>query len=206
MVDKGRVSGMGRWTQQQVAEALTLASATSIREASRRTGVPLATLHRWCRAAGVRRAETVRDGGTGRGETGRVGENLAVMGEQVRSRAVAAATEKVTEALADRLLRLADRLYAMADRATTKVELAIADPDELPPGRQPLPRDRDGAAWGRFLVGVLAQAIEKAQLLAGRPTERSEVLSGDQARRAIAERIACLAAAEGAGGDHQQPH
>lgn len=195
----------GRWTQEQIAEALTLASVTSIREASRRTGVPLATLHRWCRAAGVRPAGTVRDE-TVRDGTERVGRNLAAMGEEVRSRAVSAAAEKVTEAIADRLLRLADRLYTVADRATTKVELAIADTDELPPGRQPLPRDRDGAAWGRFLVGVLAQCLEKGQLLVGKPTERSEVLTADVARERIAGQLARLSAAGGEAGRPSQPH
>jgi len=128
------------------------------------------------------------------------------MGEEVRSRAVAAATEKVTEALADRLLRLAERLYTVAERATTKVELAIADPDELPPGRQPLPRDRDGAAWGRFLVGVLAQAIDKGQLLSGKPTERSEVLTADEARERILSQLARLAATSGEREGPPGPH
>ncbi len=162
---------MTKWTGEQIAEALALAAATSLNEAARRTGVPKTTLiRRWRAIHGpVRRTDDPDRG------PDRTGEKLQAMANEVRERAVAAAAEKVTEAITDRLTRLADRLYSLAEKATTKVNIAICDPHEAPPGKRPEPHDRDGAAWLRSLVGVLAQAIDKAQLLSGKPTARPEV-------------------------------
>ncbi len=167
---------MGRWTEGQITEALALAVATSIREASRQTGIPLATLHRHMqRAVPPEQRNRPKHGTAERNGTERVGQKLEAMANEVRERAVAAAAEKVTEAITERLAGMADRLYRLADKAVTKVDVAISDPHEVPPGKQPEPHDRDGAAWLRSLVGVMAQAIDKAQLLSGKPTARPEV-------------------------------
>lgn len=167
---------MAKRTIEQIAEAIALAAATSIREASRQTGVPLATLHRHMqRTVPPEQRNRSKHGTERRNRTERTGEKLQAMAEEVRARAVAEATEKVTAVLTDRLKGLADRLYSLAEKATAKVDIAISDPHEAPPGKRPEPHDRDGAAWLRSLVGVMAQAIDKAQLLSGKPTARPEV-------------------------------
>ena len=128
------------------------------------------------------------------------------MGQEVQAQAVAQATERVAGVLTERLTGLADRLYGLAEKAAAKVEVAIADSDEVPTGKRSEAHNQAGAAWVRALVGVFAQSLEKAQLLAGKPTQRNEVLTGDDARSAIAERVARLAAAERANEADPQPH
>ena len=128
------------------------------------------------------------------------------MGQEVQAAAVAQATERVAGVLTERLTGLADRLYGLAEKAASKVEVAIADSDEVPTGKRSEAHNQAGAAWVRALVGVFAQSLEKAQLLAGKPTQRNEVLTGDDARDAIAERVARLAAAEQANGADPRPH
>lgn len=120
-------------------------------------------------------------------------KSLSVDPEAVQQARVEGAVQ-VQKAAAGHLANMAHRLYALADMAIGKVDVAIADPDELPDGRRSEPHDRDGAAWVRSLVGVMAQAIDKAQLLSGKPTERSEVVSADDARRRLAGRLDELAA------------
>lgn len=167
------------WTEQQIAEALAIAGATSIREASRKTGMPKTTLIRHWRAV----HGTDHPIGGPRTGPDRAGEKLMTMADEVRQRAVDEAVDKVTEALTDRLTRLADRLYGVAEKSVVKVEAAIANEDEqvlgldgadLPAKKKGESHDRDGAAWVRSLVGVMAQAIDKAQLLSGKPTARPE--------------------------------
>ncbi|MGE5589211.1 MAG: hypothetical protein ACM3ZA_01070 [Bacillota bacterium] len=108
--------------------------------------------------------------------------------EQVQQARIEGAV-KVQQAAADRLAAMAERLYQLADKAISKVDAAVNDRQQ---GGEP--HDRDGAAWLRSLVGVMAQAIDKAQLLSGKPTERSEVVNPDDARRRLASRLDELAA------------
>ncbi len=173
---------MATWTEEQMTEALALAAATSLNEAARRTGVPKTTLIRRWRL--VHGGPVQRTRGPDRGPD-RTGEKLQEMAAEVRDRAVAAATEKVTEALTERLADMAGRLYRLADKAVGKVDVAIGPPRPGEDKEDPAPydpekeygepHDRDGAAWVRSLVGVMAQAIDKAQLLSGKPTARPEV-------------------------------
>lgn len=178
---------MAKWTEQQLAEAVALASTSSLREASRQTGIPLTTLRRAWRAMKPGAPPPERRATGSRNGAAALGEKLRDMADEVRQRAIAVATERVAERLTDRLERLADQLYALAFKAATKVDIAISDPDEAPEGKLPEPHTRDGAAWVRALVGVLAQAVDKAQLLAGKPTARPEML--ERREYYITERI-----------------
>lgn len=93
---------------------------------------------------------------------------------------------EVQRAAADRLASMATRLYQLADKAIGKVDAAVNDRQQ---GGEP--HDRDGAAWLRSLVGVMAQSIDKAQLLSGKPTARPEVTERyeiDITQRIISER------------------
>lgn len=184
-----------RRTEQEVAEALTLAEATSLREAARQTGIPLTTLHRRYRAA---HGTPVPSGTAPKpGTERRLGKKLKDMAGEVQAKAVAQATEKVAEVLTERLTGLAERLYGLAEKAAGKVETAIADTEETPTGKKAEPHNQAGAAWVRSLVGVFAQSLEKAQLLAGKPTGRTEVLNADEARERLTGRLDELALRRG---------
>lgn len=163
-----------RWTEQRITEALALAEATSQREAARQTGVPLTTLHRWY---GARVGTAVPVGTPPKpGTVPRTGKKLRQMGQQVQDRAVALATERVAETLTGRVTALADQLYGLAEKAAHKVAIAMADPDELPAGKRAEKHNQAGASWGRFLVGVLAQSLEKAHLLTGKAPREGDAL------------------------------
>lgn len=165
---------------EQKAQALTIAAATSIGEASRVTGVPVGTIKRW-------RSETNRSKPS---DPNRSNKNLKALQEQAMEQAVTQASEYI----ADRLKGMADRLYGLADSAIGKVQVAIRDESETKQandGRRGESHDRDGSAWLRGLVGVMAQSIDKAQLLSGRPTARPEVTERyeyDITQRIVAER------------------
>ena len=153
---------VAKWTEEQKAAALMIAEATSIAEASKRTGIPSGTIKRW-RSEG--RSAAGEPNQANRTEPNRVSKNE----QAALADATARAVERAAEGIADRLTTLADRLYSLAEKAVGKVDVAISD------GKRGATHDRDGAAWVRALVGVMAQAIDKAQLLTGKPTSRQAV-------------------------------
>jgi len=209
------------WPVEVKVKALAIAEATSLREAASQVGVPVGTIKRWrfeARAQAGERTEPASASAKKRhrnrtepdaaaalvAATEDVGRPLRALQEPVVQQALTEAADYI----AKRLTGMADQLYALAEKAIKKTDVAISDPEELPKGTKgrALPHNRDGAAWGRFLVGVISQAVEKAQLLAGKPTQRSEVLTADEARERIAGELARLAAAgaerEGPAGPH----
>ena len=152
---------MPRYDEVVRAQALALSESLPLREVAQRLGIPEGTIKRWRFELRTERGEPARTNRT----------------EKVRELTAAAQERAIEEAasfLAERLKRLSEDLYALAAQAVAKVRVAIADPEELPPGKTAESHDRDGAAWVRALVGVMSQAIEKAQLLAERPTQRTE--------------------------------
>lgn len=151
------------WSDEQIAEGLALASATSLREAARQTGIPFGTLSRW--SAKITEAQR---SGTPKTESERqLGRAVEVAGE-----ALGAAVAPI---VAEKARRMAEELYGLAESARAKLVRAIADPGEVPKA-EGAPKKRD-PQWVRALVGVLAQSLEKAQLLAGKPTGRAAVES-----------------------------
>jgi transposase-like protein len=162
-------------------KALAIAQELGPAEAARATGIPAGTIRSWlCRLQ--------RNDGTQRNSAAqRNTPKLREAQQRVMEKAVADAGEYITE----RLKGLADRLYGLAEKAVGKIDTAIADPAEAPKGKRPEDHNRDGAAWVRSLVGVLAQAIDKAQLLSGKPTARPEVSERhtyDVTQRIVTER------------------
>jgi len=155
------------------AKALTIAAAVSISEAARVTGVPAGTIKRW-RSEEKERTEPAGANRTELSEPNRTAKKL----KDLQQKAVEQAVAEAGVYIADRLKGLADDLYCLAEKAVVKVDIAIRDPLEAATANDGLigePHDRDGAAWLRSLVGVMAQAIDKAQLLSGKPTARAEV-------------------------------
>ena len=165
---------MPAWTEAEKQKAITIAQAAGAAEASRATAIPSGTIRSWVHRLQHEPKSQKHDPSVATQQ--RITPQLQKLQDQVFERAVEEASEYITE----RLKGLADKLYSLAEKSVLKVDVAISDPeDKLPPGvkRRRLPHDRDGAAWLRSLVGVLAQSIDKAQLLSGKPTARPEVVN-----------------------------
>ncbi len=170
---------MAKYADALKAKALVIADTATVREASEQTGIPEGTIKRWRFENRTERGEPNR--------TNRTPKNL----EPMLDEAMQQATAEAGDYIAQRLKGLADRFYTLAEKALGKVDVAISDGDEVPTGKSPETHDRDGAAWLRSLVGVLAQSIDKAQLLSGKPTVRPEVVERyeyDVTQRIISER------------------
>lgn len=153
---------MARWTEDLRIKALTIAEATTLREASEQTGIPEGTIKRWRFENRTERGEPSR--------TNQIQRKTKELQSAATEKAIAEATDYITI----KLKGLADGMYGLAEKAVGKINTAISDTDELPKGKKGESHDRDGAAWVRALVGVLAQSIDKAQLLSGKPTVRNE--------------------------------
>lgn len=152
------------------AKALTIAAAAGIGEASAATGVPTGTIKRWRSEDRANRAPRTEPN-----EPNGYSKSMKALAQQATADAIAEAGDYI----ANRLKGLADNLYSLAENAVVKVEVAIRDKDEEAAAadrKEGEAHDRDGAAWLRSLVGVLSQAIDKAQLLSGKPTVRPEVI------------------------------
>lgn len=167
--------GVEKWTEADKQKAITIAQAAGSHEASRATGIPAGTIRSWVHRLqhGVK---TQKDQPTVATQQ-RTTEQMQKLQDEVIQKAV----EEAGEYVAGRLKKLADKLYTLAEKAVDKIDVAISDKEELPVGRKrrALPHDRDGAAWLRSLVGVMAQSIDKGQLLAGKPTSRAENTNED---------------------------
>ena len=171
-------------------KALTIAHELGAAEAARATGIPPGTIRCWLAREKARSVATVAAPKTGVAQRR---PKASPAEEAVAQEAMAKAREEAVEYVAERLKSLATRLYGLAEKAASKVEVAIADVEETPTGKKAEPHNQAGAAWVRSLVGVFAQSLEKAQLLAGKPTGRTEVLTADEARERLARSLDELA-------------
>lgn len=147
-------------------KAVAIAQELGAAEASKATGIPAGTIRSWLSRTALRNSGMQRNTATQRDT-----QKLREAQQRVMEKAVEEAGQYITE----RLKGLADRLYGLAEKSVGKIDVAISDAGETPKNKHPETHDRDGAAWLRSLVGVLAQSIDKAQLLSGKPTARAEV-------------------------------
>lgn len=158
------------WDEELKQKAIAIAQVSGGAEASRATGIPPGTIRSWVHRLqhGRKSEKHDPDVATQRRTT----EKQQAIEDEVKARAI----EEAAGYIADQLKKLGDDLYALAAKAMQKIDVAISDPEELPKGKKNrrAKHDRDGAAWVRSLVGVLAQSIEKAQLLSGKATSRQE--------------------------------
>lgn len=150
---------MVKYDEATKAKALAIAETAGIRAASEQTGMPIGTI-KWLRAQ------------TNPRQPANPTNRLAKKMEPLQAAAMEKAIEEAGDYIAERLKSVANQLYALAEKAAGKVSVAISDSSELPKGQKPEPHTTDGAAWVRALVGVLAQSVDKAQLLSGKPTGR----------------------------------
>jgi hypothetical protein len=192
---------MKGWDPEVRLKAVAVSEALGIREASEATGVPSGTIKRWrfedreARKDTAEAPETERKSNvvslanrTGKrtkkgqrpvSEPGRTGKkDKAAPATRPRVLDEPEIRQALSEAGAEikaRTVEFADQLFGLAAKAVREVDVAISTEQERPKGREGVSRDRDGAAWVRSLVGVMAQAVEKAQLLSGKATGRVEL-------------------------------
>lgn len=159
---------MATWTDAERHRALELYVEHGPTEASRQTGIPKGTIGSWAGQAGLR---TVHP------------EKLAA----------ALGVQRLT--LAQRRATLAERLYAEADALLDQLwEPALAThftkDGAFTTGDLDEPTFRDKQA----IVTSAAILLDKAQLLSGEATVRPELMSAEEIRSQLAERLDELAA------------
>ena len=153
---------MAEWTAEQKQKALAMAEATSITEAAKATGIPRGTIGRWM-------SEMKRNSETETSETKRPPQKIKEIAEQ----ATEEAKEEVREYVVDRAKQVADDILSMVQQAILEAGNVITKGPNS---------DEPKAGWLRAIVGVIAQGVEKYQLLTGKPTNR-QALEGQVTQR-----------------------
>ena len=153
---------MAGWTAEQKQKALAIAEATSITEAAKATGIPRGTIGRWI-------AEIKRNSETETGETKRAPQKIKEIAEQ----ATEEAKVEVKEYVVSRAVQVADDILDMVQQAILEAGNVIAKGPN---------NDEPKAGWLRAIIGIIAQGVEKYQLITGKPTNR-QVLEGQVTQR-----------------------
>lgn len=158
---------MAAWSEEDKAKALAIASTAGPAEASRATGVPAGTIRSW--------VHRERHGPRRKKEDAR-----AVGKPRTNKKLKAAADECMDIAKVQAADVVADRIAEVAEGILSAIELSLIKiTDTINVG----PVDGEyNSAWLRALVGVMAQGVEKHQLLLGRPTNR-QALEGQVTNR-----------------------
>jgi len=143
---------VAEWTAEQKQKALAMAEATSLTEAAKATGIPRGTIGRWM-------AEMKRNSETETGETKRAPQKIKEIAEQATEEAKA----EVREYVVNRAVQVADDILSMVQQAVAEASNVIMNgPND----------DEPKAGWLRAIIGVIAQGVEKYQLMTGKPTNR----------------------------------
>ena len=153
---------MGKWTTEERIQAVALAKATTVREAAAKLNIPLSTLGRWVSAVNNPDAgsETERD-------------KVSKKSKEIAEELVEEAKEQVRDVVADQIKQLSKQMAEVNLAALNALKEAI----EKGPGED------SNAQWVRALATVMAQGIDRQQLLEGKPTQRSEVITDDGDRK-----------------------
>ncbi len=146
-----------KWTEEDKLKALAIAEASSIREASKQTGIPKSTISRW-----INGTKDGTDGTTGQSGQDRVPKKV----EQIAEQAIEEAKESVREYVEDRVKQVADGLLELVEAAKAEALRLIHS------GQDP---NDSKAQWLKAVIGAIAQGTEKHQLLVGKPTQRQAV-------------------------------
>jgi len=155
---------VARYSEADKAKALAIAEELGAAEASRATGIPAGTIRSWLHRQQRRNGQKRCNS---RPATQRRTPKLKAAQEDVLERA----RQEAAEYTAERLKELGDQFYQVANEEG----------------------DRDTAAWLRALVGAMHYGLRDGQLLAGKPTGRTEVHSADEARERLAGKLDELA-------------
>jgi hypothetical protein len=150
------------WTAEQKQKALAMAEATSLTEAAKATGIPRGTIGRWM-------AEMKRNSETETGETKQTPQKIKEIAEQATEEAKA----EVREYVVSQAVQVTNDILSMVQQAVAEASNVIMNgPND----------DEPKAGWLRAIIGVIAQGVEKYQLMTGKPTNH-QVLEGQVTQR-----------------------
>lgn len=153
---------MARWSEEQKIEAVTIAHASGAAEAARATGISAGTIRSWMSREKKSESETVAtDAGVATVATQRSAKTRA-LAEQATARAV----ERAADQIADITAEAASDILGLIQSSVRLIETTMKNGPNS---------DESKAGWLRALVGVMAQSVEKYQLLTGKPTSRQAV-------------------------------
>ncbi len=139
-----------------------MAEATSITDAAKATGIPRGTIGRWM-------SEIKRSSETEISETKLVPQKIKEIAEQATEEAKA----EVREYVVSRAVQVAEDILSMVQQAVAEASNVIMNgPND----------DEPKAGWLRAIIGVIAQGVEKYQLMTGKPTNR-QALEGQVTQR-----------------------
>ena len=144
---------MAKWTEEQRLKALSIAAATSAREASVQMGIPRGTITRWMSEF--------------KGEyDDNIPHSPSRKAKKLADEAIEEAKAEVREVVVDQVKQLSQKI----------LEVNIAALDALKDAIEKGPtQDESNAQWVRALGSIMAQGVDRQQLLDGKPTIRSEV-------------------------------
>lgn len=149
-----------KYSDEEKQRVLALADAVGASEASRLTGVPTGTILSWRhlmrKAAGIP-TETKHK------EAAELKESI----ETAKQKGLELAARQIGDYIAERVKNLADELYDLAASALREAKHILENTKE---------KDKSvaRARWLHSVIGAMHYGIQNAQLLAGKPTVRTE--------------------------------
>lgn len=142
---------------------MTIAHASGATEAAKATGIAAGTIRSWMSRAKKAESEAAAtDAGAAAAATQRRCAKTKVLAEQAAARAV----ERAADQIADITAEAAGDILGLIQSSVRLIKATMEDGPNS---------DEAKAGWLRALVGVMAQGVEKFQLLTGKPTSRQAV-------------------------------
>lgn len=143
-----------KYTEEQKAQAIAIAMASTIRDASKQTGIPTATIGAW--VAKIRAEQNLK------GEPAKTARKARVLAQK----AMEEAKEEVKEVVVTKTLKIADKMLDVLAKAVEETEKALASG----------PKEEEYmSTWLRALISAISQLTEKHLLLTGQPTSRQAI-------------------------------
>lgn|GEM_PF-2106091 len=146
------------YTEKQKREVLALAEVVGDQEASARTGIPAGSIRAWRHLARKDAGEPTKTY-----TSSKTKEAIEI----AKKLGVERAAEQIGDYIAQRVQQLADELYDLAASALREAKHVL---DSTPEEDKTVARAR----WLHSVIGAMHYGIQDAQLLAGKPTVRTE--------------------------------
>lgn len=164
-----------KWTEEQKFAALTIAESSTCSDASEQTGIPTGTIKRW--RMEIRGNEPTEPEPN---EPPIRIKKVQQAAQEMVDQATVKSQEIIEALLIDKSEELANRILDVARLAADKMEWSLnVGPNETEPM----------AGWLKAAAGAMHLAIDKAQLLTGKPTSRSEIKGELQMKEEHTQRI-----------------
>jgi len=155
---------VAKWSEEQKVEAITIAHASGAAEAAKVTGIAAGAIRSWMSRAKKAESEAIAtDAGVATVAAQRRCAKTRALAGQAAARAVERAADQIA---ADITAEAAGDILGLIQFSVRLIKATMENGPNS---------DEAKAGWLRALVGVMAQGVEKCQLLAGKPTSRQAV-------------------------------